>query len=54
MPKTPYRKQNEKINLFIEYSHLAMTFYVTDDEYIVSIVASNYMQEENLTDNHSD
>jgi len=30
--KRHIEKQNEKINLFIEYSHLAMAPYVTDDE----------------------
>lgn len=50
--KRHIEKQNEKINLFIEYSHLAMAPYVTDDElYRLDSCIELYARGESLPDN---
>ncbi len=50
--KRHIQKQNEKINLFIEYLHLTMAPYVTDDElYRLDSYIELYAREESLPDN---
>ena len=50
--KRHIEKQNAKINLFIEYSHVAMAPYITDDELLrLDKYIEYYAREEPLPDN---
>ncbi|HBB00390.1 MAG: hypothetical protein A2W86_10655 [Bacteroidetes bacterium GWD2_45_23] len=50
--KRHIEKQNEEINLFIEYSHVSMAPYITDDELLrLDKYIEYYAREEPLPDN---